>query len=59
MALTADEKDDLRTYIRQRMCRDAQAGDDCIEREGKGEVVDGRHPACGLAEEMIVLVDKA
>lgn len=59
MAITESERSALISYIERRMCRDAQRGDDCVDRKGHGDLVDGRHPACLEAEEMIEIIRRA
>ncbi len=55
MALEEDDRVRLLEYIRQRTCEEHRQGLPCIDRKDKG-LVNGTHPACQEADELIELV---
>ncbi|MDQ6949022.1 MAG: hypothetical protein M3256_22875 [Actinomycetota bacterium] len=58
MPLSPADKTRLVEYIRQRKCEEHRRGLPCIDRKGKG-LVDGMHPGCREAAELIEVVDGA
>ena len=58
MPLTAEERGQLVAYIWQRACEEHRSGQPCVARKGKG-LVEGMHPGCREADEMIRLVQRA
>ncbi len=58
MTLTPQEKDLLTRYIRLRTCEEYRRGESCLDRDGRGHLVEGRHQACREAGIMRDLVEK-
>jgi len=59
MAITDEEREHLISYIERRMCHEARRGEECVDRKDQGDLIDGRHPACLEAEEMIEILRRA
>jgi hypothetical protein len=59
MALTANEKADLREYVLERACSEYRSGKPCVQRDPRSEMIGERHAGCVKAEEMLALVEKA
>lgn len=53
------ERQNLVDYIAGRMCAEARRDEPCIDRQGKGDLIGERHPACLEAEQMIEIAQRA
>jgi hypothetical protein len=58
MALTMDEKQDLKEYVLERTCSEYRRGQPCVQRSNS-PMVGPMHAGCLKAEAMLALVDKA
>lgn len=59
MALTAEEKDELRGYILERACGEYRRGQPCVQRDPDTDMIGEKHAGCVRAEEMLAIVDGA
>lgn len=57
MSLSPAETGRLVEYIWQRTCEEHRQGQPCIDRKGKG-LVNGVHPGCQEADELIILLQR-
>ena len=56
--MTSADKSRLVEYIWQRTCEEHRQGKPCVDRKAKG-LVDGMHPGCREADDLITLVQEA
>jgi hypothetical protein len=60
MPITEDERQELVTYIENRMCQEYCSGQPCMDGPAGGRTERARpHPACVKAAEMIEIVERA
>jgi hypothetical protein len=53
------ERQGLLDYIAGRMCAEARRNEPCIDRQGKGDLIGERHPACLEAEQIFEIARRA